>query len=80
MIGVLDLPLEGEGNPANTPSFYQRIVGHAPSVSSRCVSTMKGIVLPSFISLNGMVDCGAWKGAGVWILEVHLEFTQPRNM
>ena len=35
-----------------TPSFYQRIAGNAPSVSSRCVSTVKGTVLLSFINIK----------------------------
>ena len=44
-----------------TQSFYQRLTGHAPSARNRCVSTMKGIVLPSFISFK-------WEG-GLWCMK-----------
>jgi len=65
-----------------TPSFYQRIARHAPSVSNHCVLTMKGIVLPSFIWFK----MGGWivvhgEGVGLLLREVDFggasEFTKP---
>ena len=44
-----------------TQSFYQRLAGHAPSARYRCVSTTKGIVLPSSISFK-------WEG-GLWCMK-----------
>ena len=49
------------GTQQKTQSFYQRLAGHAPSARYRCVSTMKGIVLPSSISFK-------WEG-GLWCMK-----------
>ena len=66
-IGVLALPLKGEGEPS------KRLVVHAPIASNRCVLTMKWIVLLSFISFK----MGGWivvHGEGVRLLLRAVDF------